>query len=423
MKIAIIGLGYIGLPTAVMFAKHRQKVIGFDTNKEVIARLQSGFIHIEEPGLQEAFQNVLENGLLRPVSQLEPADTFIIAVPTPHMEDHSCDTRYIRQAVQDVIPLLEKGNTIILESTVAPKTTTGVIQPMLEEAGFTVGVDVHVVHCPERVLPGQIMMELVHNNRIIGGVTPECAIAGGQVYQTFVKGEMVLTDASTAELSKLMENTFRDTNIALANELVKLSAELDINALDVIEMANKHSRVNIHTPGPGVGGHCLAVDPYFITTAAPEQTPLIQTAREINRSMPEYVAQSVDVITNSTAKKVVILGAAYKGNVDDIRESPALKIAEHLQKRGIEVHVYDPHVAYYNMNPEIAFADADMAVIATEHDEFKRLPMSLLTSMANMQIFDTKNIFEGDHEELTYITLGTLHRYTNRPRSFTHKKA
>lgn len=414
MKIATIGLGYIGLPTAVMFAKHGQEVIGFDTNRDVIARLQSGLIHIEEPGLQEAFQDVLASGLLRPVSQLEPADTFIIAVPTPHTDDHLCDTRYIRQAVQAVIPLLETGNTIILESTVAPKTTTGVIQPMLEEAGFTVGVDVYLVHCPERVLPGQIMTELIHNNRIIGGVTPECTIAGSVVYQTFVKGEMLLTDASTAELSKLMENTFRDTNIALANELVKLSAELDINALDVIEMANKHPRVHIHTPGPGVGGHCLAVDPYFITTAAPAQTPLIQTARAINSSMPEYIADSVDAITNNTAKKVVILGAAYKGNVDDVRESPALKIAEHLQQRGVEVHVYDPHVAHYAMNPENAFTDADMAIIATEHDEFKQLSSKLLTSMASMRIFDTKNIFEGDHEELTYITLGTLHRYTNR---------
>lgn len=413
MKIATIGLGYIGLPTAVMFAKHGQEVLGFDTNADVIASLQSGRIHIEEPGLQEAFQDVLDNGLLRPVSQLEPANVYIIAVPTPHTDDHSCDTRYIRQAVQDVIPLLETGNTIILESTVAPKTTTGVIQPMLEEAGFTVGVDVYLVHCPERVLPGQIMTELVHNNRIIGGVTPECTIAGSVVYQTFVKGEMLLTDASTAELSKLMENTFRDTNIALANELVKLSAELDINALDVIEMANKHPRVHIHTPGPGVGGHCLAVDPYFITTAAPEQTPLIQTARAINSSMPEYIADSVDAITNSTAKKVVILGAAYKGNVDDVRESPALKIADHLQQRGVEVHVYDPHVAHYAMNPENAFTDADMAIIATEHDEFKQLSSKLLTSMASMRIFDTKNIFEGDHEELTYITLGTLHRYTN----------
>ncbi|MBC2324844.1 nucleotide sugar dehydrogenase [Listeria booriae] len=416
MKIATIGLGYIGLPTAVMFAKHGQEVIGFDTNKDVIASLQSGRIHIEEPGLQEAFQDVLDNGLLRPVIRLEPANVFIIAVPTPHTEDHSCDTRYIRQAVKDVIPLLEPGNTIILESTVAPKTTTGVIQPMLEESGFTVGVDVHLVHCPERVLPGQIMTELVNNNRIIGGVTPECTVAGSVVYRTFVKGEMLLTDASTAELSKLMENTFRDTNIALANELVKLSAELGINALDVIEMANKHPRVNIHTPGPGVGGHCLAVDPYFITTAAPEQTPLIQTTREINSTMPKYIADSVDVITNNTAKKVVILGAAYKGNVDDIRESPALKIAEHLQQRGVEVHVYDPHVTHYAMNPENAFADADMAIIATEHDEFKRLPSNLLTSMASMRVFDTKNIFEGQHDGLSYITLGTLHLYTSRSR-------
>lgn len=413
MRIATIGLGYIGLPTAVMFAKHGQEVVGFDMNKEVIARLQSGFIHIEEPGLQGAFQHVLASGLLRPVSQLEPADAFIIAVPTPHMEDYACDTSYIRKAVEDVIPLLEKGNTIILESTVAPKTTVGVIQPLLEEAGFIVGEDVHLVHCPERVLPGRIMEELVYNNRIIGGVTPACAAAGEAVYRTFVKGEILLTDASTAELSKLMENTFRDTNIALANELVKLSTELGINALHVIEMANKHPRVNIHTPGPGVGGHCLAIDPYFISTAAPEQTPLIQAARGINNSMPEYIADSVDAITNNMAKKVVILGAAYKGNVDDIRESPALKIAEHLQQRGIEVHVYDPYVAYYNMSPEKAFANADMAIIATEHDAFKHLPMHLLTSMANMKIFDTKNIFEGNHEEMTYITLGTLHRYTN----------
>ena len=219
------------------------------------------------------------------------------------------------------------------------------VKPLIEEKGFTIGEDVYLVHCPERVLPGKILEELVYNNRIIGGVTPNCVEAGKRVYSTFVQGEMIETNARTAEMSKLMENTYRDLNIALANEITKISNNLDVNVLDVIEMANKHPRVNIHSPGPGVGGHCLAVDPYFIIAKDPEHSPLIQTGRKVNRSMPEYVVENVKrILSDVEDAKVSVFGLTYKGDVDDIRESPAFDIYKLLQEESLEVTAYDPHV-------------------------------------------------------------------------------
>jgi UDP-N-acetyl-D-mannosaminuronic acid dehydrogenase len=287
------------------------------------------------------------------------------------------------------------------------------LKPLVEEAGFVVGKDIFLVHCPERVLPGQIMHELIHNNRIVGGITPACTDAGAMVYSTFVQGEIIRTDAKTAEMSKLMENTFRDVNIALANELTKVCNELDINALDVIQMANKHPRVNLHTPGPGVGGHCLAVDPYFIVAKAPESAKLINLAREINVSMPHYVVENVNkLMENANGKVVTVFGLTYKGNVDDIRESPAMEILELLKSEGkYEVRAFDPHVEkdFVISDLETAVNQSDMVLILSDHNEFKELDWSKLKGMSTKQIFDTKNVVQNSSEDFDYINFGSLY--------------
>jgi UDP-N-acetyl-D-mannosaminuronic acid dehydrogenase len=257
------------------------------------------------------------------------------------------------------------------------------------------------------------MHELIHNNRIVGGITPACTDAGSMVYSTFVQGEIIRTDAKTAEMSKLMENTFRDVNIALANELTKVCNELDINALDVIQMANKHPRVNLHTPGPGVGGHCLAVDPYFIVAKAPESAKLINLAREINVSMPHYVVENVNkLMENANGKVVTVFGLTYKGNVDDIRESPAMEILELLKSEGkYEVRAFDPHVEkdFVISDLETAVNQSDMVLILSDHNEFKELDWSKLKGMSTKQIFDTKNVVQNSSEDFDYINFGSLY--------------
>ncbi|EQB38123.1 UDP-N-acetyl-D-mannosamine dehydrogenase [Virgibacillus sp. CM-4] len=420
MKINTIGLGYIGLPTSIMFAKHNVDVVGVDVNEHVIESLNSGRIHIEEPGLQEALEEVIEKGTFKASLMPEQADAFIVSVPTPNKEDEykSMDITYVLSAVHSIIPSLQKGNVVIVESTIAPRTTEDYIKPVLEDAGFTIGKDLFLVHCPERVLPGQIMYELINNNRIVGGMTPECTEAGAMVYSTFVKGEIIKTDAKTAEMSKLMENTFRDVNIALANELTKVCTELDINALNVIEMANKHPRVNLHTPGPGVGGHCLAVDPYFIVSKAPETAQLINLSREINTSMPQYVVDNINLLMEQVSGKIVtVFGLAYKGNVDDIRESPAMEIYENLKTENhYEVRAFDPHVeaAFVEENVEQAVMNSDLVVILTDHNEFKSLEWDKLNLMRNQRILDTKNIVRNPSDNIQYINFGNLSKFVSK---------
>ncbi len=417
MKIATIGLGYIGLPTSIMFAKHGVEVVGVDVSPRVIESLNAGKIHIEEPGLQEALNEVIEKGTFRAALQPEKADAFIVSVPTPNHEDEykSCDLSYVLSAVKSVMPYLEKGNVLIVESTIAPRSMDDEVKPLVEQAGFVVGEDIFLVHCPERVLPGQILHELIYNNRIVGGVTPNCTEAGAMVYSTFVKGEIIKTNAKTAEMSKLMENTFRDVNIALANELAKVCNELEINALDVIEMANKHPRVNLHTPGPGVGGHCLAVDPYFIVAKAPQSAQLINLARKINCSMPEYVVENVNKLMDNVQGKVVsVFGLTYKGNVDDIRESPALEIYEMLKAQGkYEVRAFDPHVdkEWVFSSLEEAVKDSNLVLILSDHNEFKTLGSDELQGMATKQIFDTKNVVQNRFSDVTYMNYGNVHEF------------
>ncbi|MBD8590415.1 nucleotide sugar dehydrogenase [Peribacillus simplex] len=420
MKLCTVGLGYIGLPTSIMFAKHGVDVVGVDISPRVIDSLNSGKIHIEEPGLQEALNEVVEKGLFRAALQPEKSDVFIVAVPTPNHDDEykSCDLSYVLSAVKNVIPYLEKGNVLIVESTIAPRSMDDEVKPLVEQSGFKVGEDIYLVHCPERVLPGQILHELIHNNRIVGGITPNCTEAGAKVYSTFVQGEIIKTNAKTAEMSKLMENTFRDVNIALANELAKVCNNLEINALDVIQMANKHPRVNLHTPGPGVGGHCLAVDPYFIVAKEPETAQLINLARNINTSMPEYVVENVNTLMENVQGKVVtVFGLTYKGNVDDVRESPAMEILEILKNQDkYEVRAFDPHVEkeWVISNLEEAVNDSDLVLILSDHSEFKNLDWNQFTGMATKRILDTKNVVENRSLDFDYIHYGNLYEFTKK---------
>ncbi len=422
LKICTVGLGYIGLPTSIMFAKHNVDVVGVDVKQEVIDSLNAGKIHIEEPGLQEALNEVVEKGTFRASLTPEKADAFIISVPTPNNDDlyKSCDLSYVLSAVKNVLPYVEKGNVIIVESTIAPRSMDDHVMPLVEEAGFEVGKDIFLVHCPERVLPGQIMHELIHNNRIVGGITPECTEAGVMIYRTFVQGEIIKTNAKTAEMSKLMENTFRDVNIALANELTKVCNELEINSLDVIQMANKHPRVNLHSPGPGVGGHCLAVDPYFIVAKAPETAQMINLARTINTSMPHYVIDNIDSLMKKVNGKIVtIFGLTYKGNVDDIRESPAMEIYEMLKSEGkYTVRAFDPHVENKIVTKDLkeAVEGSDLIVVLTDHNEFKELDYDALSNMSNKQIFDTKNVVQSRSDSFDYINFGNLYSALNSDR-------
>ena len=410
MKVCIIGQGYIGLPTAALFTRNHCEVVGVDVNEEIIDKLNQGIIHIEEPGIAEIIKNAVKNNVYSASLTPQKADAFIITVPTPYIiENYSCDLSYVISACESIIPYLEKGNTVIIESTIAPMSTDETIKPIFENAGFVIGKDLYLAHCPERVLPGRILEELVHNDRIIGGVTPECSKKASEVYGQFVEGDLMLTEAKTAELSKCMENTFRDVNIALANELAKICAEIGVNALDVIKMANKHPRVNLHSPGPGVGGHCLAIDPYFIYAKAPETAKIIKLARDTNNSMPDFVCKNVAKIISKG--KIAVLGVSYKGNTGDDRESPAYEIIAKLKSDGFEIAIHDPHIK----NDEFVSLDdatkgADLILILCDHNEFKNLDYELiLKNMEKPVVFDTKNIINEVPDEITLYNYGNLY--------------
>lgn len=404
-----MGQGYIGLPTAALFTRSHCEVVGVDINEKIIENLNKGIIHIEEPGITDIIKNAINLKIYKASLTPEKADAFIITVPTPYIsENYSCDLSYVITACETIIPYLEKGNTVIIESTIAPMSTDESIKPIFEKAGFTIGKDLYLAHCPERVLPGKIIHELVHNDRIIGGVTPECAVKASEVYGQFVEGNLMLTEAKTAELSKCMENTYRDVNIALANELAKICAEIGVNALDVIKMANKHPRVNLHSPGPGVGGHCLAIDPYFIYAKAPETAKIIKLARDTNNSMPDFVCENVKKIIEKG--KIAVFGVSYKGNTGDDRESPAYEIIAKLSTN-YEIAIHDPHIE----NPDFtsfdeAVENADLILILCDHDEFKHLDYNFISkNMANPVIFDTKNIIKKVPNKIKLFNYGNLY--------------
>ncbi|AXI10464.1 UDP-N-acetyl-D-mannosamine dehydrogenase [Oceanobacillus zhaokaii] len=413
-NLCVVGLGYIGLPTAVVFAENGWKVTGVDVNSLVVDELNKGKVIIEENGLDELVAKVVnENKFVARMSPVE-SDVFIVAVPTPHNEDQSANLKYVESAVKSILPVLKKGNTIIVESTIPPRTTRDVVAPILDEAGFESGDDVYLAHCPERVLPGRILIELYENNRIVGGINTVSTEKAAEVYRTFVKGKVLETSAESAEMSKLMENTYRDVNIALANELTKISEGLNIDALEVISLANEHPRVNVHQPGPGVGGHCLAVDPYFIIEKDPDNAKLITNARTINESMPEFVVNQVRKAVDKSSK-IAVFGLAYKGNIDDIRESPAIKIVKQLMFEGFNTKIYDPYVKQEQVDfalstYEEALQGADILLILTDHNEFKNLNWKEISNlMRAANVLDTKNCIQNASAEVNHYNFGNLY--------------
>lgn len=398
-KICVLGLGYIGLPTAATLASKGFVVCGVDKKKEIIDSLRIGKTHIEEPFLEELVMKTIDDKYLIPKEEPEEADAFIIAVPTPKTEDNKCELKYVIEALKTIVPYLRKGNIIILESTVTPGTTEEIVKTIIEESGLIVGRDIYLAHCPERVLPGKILHEIVNNNRIIGGFTEECANRASTIYQSFVKGQIYLTDLKTAEMVKLVENIFRDVNIAFANELLKVCDELGLDVLKVIELANRHPRVNILQPGPGVGGHCLAIDPYYIISKVPGRAKLISTARDINCSMPGYIVSKVEkLLAGIENPKAAVLGITYKENIDDIRESPSLEVIRLLREKNYQVSAWDPHVRNGLLSQEElekTVADTDIILILVAHNEFKHLDIeALVKNMRTPLVLDVKNILD-----------------------------
>ena len=381
LTITILGMGYIGLPTAIAFAKAGFSVRGFDVNKKVIETLKSGKIHIVEPSLQEAFEEALKSKKLIPVDKLEKSDVFIIAVPTPFKKEHEdkiADLSYVESASKLVATVLEENNLVILESTVPPLTTKLMTDILERESGISRDKFMSV-HCPERVLPGRILYELEHNDRVIGAERREAGEYTKVIYDAMVKeGTCYITDDITAEMCKLVENTFRDVNIAFANELSVICDKLGIDVFELIKLANKHPRVNILTPGAGVGGHCLAVDPWFIVEKFPKEANVIREARLINDYKPRFIANKVDeILKGNKGLTIGVLGLAYKPDIDDLRESPAMEIAEILRDKGYKVVACEPNVdskevngfKLYNLTEIVD--KVDYLVLAQEHREFK----------------------------------------------------
>lgn len=408
-KICIIGLGYIGLPTATMFSLHGNNVIGVDINQKVIDNLNNGRIIIEEPNLESLVNNVVNQGRLVGSTTPEESDVFIIAVPTPIKEDKSAEMKYVISAAKSIVKYLKKDNIVVLESTSPVGTTEEIVKPIIEESGLQVGNDILLGYSPERVIPGKVIHELKNNDRVIGGINEKSAKEIEKVYKTIVDGNIYLTDCKTAEICKLMENTYRDVNIALSNELLLICDKLGINAWEVIEYSNKYPRVNLHTPGPGVGGHCLAVDPWFIVEKEPELSKIIKSSRELNDFMPTYVYESVEkILKDKKDKSVTILGITYKANIDDIRESPIIKLIDLLIKNNYTVKVFDPFVKDFDLNKNdiiSACQGSDLLILGVNHDYFKHLPLEAIKKeMRGNIILDTRNYLnEEEAKEAGFI--------------------
>lgn len=397
-KICVVGLGYIGLPTSVMFANHGYAVHGVDVNERAVEMLSKGKIHIEEPFLQEYLTNAIEKGTFTVSTEPEEADMFIIAVPSPIAEDKTANMEYIKAATESIVPWLKKDDLVVLESTVPPRTVLDVMVPILEKTKLQLGTELFVSHSPERVIPGKVFEELVKNDRIVGGLNDESAEITIEYYKSFVKGDFFITDATTAEMVKVMENTYRDVNIAFANEIAKISDRVGVDAWEAIDLANHHPRVNIHKPGPGVGGHCIAVDPWFLVEKQQDLSKIIHLSRQTNDGMPEYTVEKIqEIVGQIDNPKIAVLGLAFKGNIDDIRESPSIEILTHLKEKKINYKAYDPHVKENKVDGQTqsldeAVKDADLIVILTDHQIFKNYnPEEIGDTMANKVIFDTKN--------------------------------
>ncbi|ANI85102.1 UDP-N-acetyl-D-mannosamine dehydrogenase [Kosakonia oryzae] len=414
--ISVIGLGYIGLPTAAAFASRHKQVVGIDINSHAVDTINRGEIHIVEPELSSVVKAAVDGGYLRASTTPVAADAYLIAVPTPFKGEHEPDMTYVEAAAKSIAPVLTKGALVILEST-SPVGATEQMADWLaaarpdltfpQQAGEA--ADVNIAYCPERVLPGQVMVELIKNDRVIGGMTPVCSARASELYKIFLEGECVVTNSRTAEMCKLTENSFRDVNIAFANELSLICAEQGINVWELIRLANRHPRVNILQPGPGVGGHCIAVDPWFIVAQNPQQARLIRTAREVNDYKPHWVLNQVkatvaDCLTASGKRaseiKIACFGLAFKPNIDDLRESPAMEIASDIaQWHSGETLVVEPNIhqlpaALSNhaslVNTADALAQADVLVLLVDHNEFKGVESSRITQR---YIVDTKGVW------------------------------
>ncbi|MDA7951213.1 MAG: UDP-N-acetyl-D-mannosamine dehydrogenase [Pirellulaceae bacterium] len=397
-KICVLGLGYIGLPTASVLATKGYQVCGVDVHSHVVETINRGEIHIEEPDLDIVVRSAVGSGRLCASNTVQEADIYMICVPTPTNVDHSPDLSYVEEASRTLRQVVKKGDLIILESTSPPKTTREIVAKLAIPEGLTVGGDVFVAHCPERVLPGRILLEVVQNDRVVGGVTPNCAQKAKEFYETFVSGNVYATNDLAAEVTKLVENSFRDVNIAFANELSILAERWGIDAWEVIELANRHPRVNILTPGPGVGGHCISVDPWFLVHSEPDHTPLIRTAREVNDSKPDYIVRRVEALAKQFNRpKIGCLGLTYKPDVDDLRCSPSLEIVRKLVANDIgDILVCDPLITEEQFSDLPLFSlerlleESQILVLLTDHKPFYNIPKNILQEKV---IVDSRGIW------------------------------
>ncbi len=423
-KVCVLGLGYTGLPTASTFATHGLKVVGVDNNPKIVEILRSGGLHIYEPGLRTLVQAAISSGNLVISDQTEPADAFVIEVPTPFFDDKRADMRAVAAATESIVPHLRPGNLVILESTSPPLTTVNLLAPILGRSGLQAGIDFYLAYSPERVMPGQILREIIENDRVIGGIDQASAEAGRDLFTTFVRGKIFLTDATTAEMVKLMENTYRDVNIALANEFSRMAERFAIDVWEAVSIANRHPRVNILRPGPGVGGHCISVDPWFLVEAAPDLSVLIHTARMVNDSQPEHVVELIrmalgagEPISQLNGRRIALLGLAYKEGVDDLRESPAIEIAHLLAARGARVAAFEPRrldaqIPGVEMaqSLEAALEEAEVVVLLVAHADLKGLePSKVATCSLARMVFDCVNGWNPDEWEragFTFYRLG-----------------
>lgn len=410
-RLVVVGLGYIGLPTAIVFAQAGWSVLGVDVSENIVASINYGSLPFVEEGLEEVLVDVIRSGALRASTRPEPADVFIVSVPTPFTGEHAVDMSYINAAAQSIAPVLTGGELVVLESTVPPGTTEKMAEKILAERP-DLSMDpthpgaLYFAHAPERVLPGRIMAELTTNDRIVGGLGDEAGARAQAVYQSFCTGAVSITDAATAELAKLAENSFRDVNIAFANELSLICDDLGINVWDVIELANQHPRVSILQPGPGVGGHCIAVDPWFIVSAAPERARLIRTAREVNDSKPKRVIEQILTVADALGldePTIGVLGLAFKPDIDDLRESPSVDIALELatSNPNMEVLCVEPNITHLPkalaalknarlVTLDVAVERADIIVLLVDHQQFRQTDPEIFGSRP---IIDAKGLW------------------------------
>lgn len=412
-SVCVVGLGYIGLPTAAVIARAGCKVLGLDVSEKVVDTINRGEIHIEEVDLDGLVQGVVSRGLLSASTEVAPADVFVIAVPTPFEKDaqgeHAPDVSYVLAAGRTIAPVLKTGDVVILEST-SPVGTTEQLRDMIAQMRPDLKIpgktretpDISIAYCPERVLPGRILEELINNDRSIGGITPRCARKALAFYKRFVRGECVTTDARSAEMTKLVENAYRDVNIAFANELSMVSDAMGLDVWEVIRLANRHPRVNILSPGPGVGGHCIAVDPWFIVHGAPEHTPLIRTARGVNDGKMHHVIGRAEALIEAHPEaRVACLGLAFKANIDDFRESPARFVASRLARKfGERIRVVEPYAPQLpieftdsgasQIDIDEALESCDILIVLVDHDVFRVVP---LAERADKLVYDTRGIW------------------------------